>query len=414
MHYALLLILIFMFSCSDSGVKPVDQKTVPNHTPQTRLQPVPLEEQASTAELLEMQQIRDKESMYRHLSVDPEIVPETLNAATSSETESFPIKQPETDLVDIRNLKPEKQAKTAREYRDSLLKRKVGTQIQPLPHPETIQTDGFNRETRRQPDLPRRADRRQPMQKGMKPNTPSRRNGGSRLFTPRIRQASDHQDVRSVIPPGRFFTAKLLGNVDVSLFSPTVFAEIYDPNGNAIGTAIGTATLHRALKDRALIRFGSLYLDDGRVISGDLNAFDLDKTMGLIGSVERQSWKQFAYAVAETFLGALSLEVETQGDSFGNVFKFQLADRLLDQANGRIRELDLNRQIHLERDLTFLVAGGEANVTRQVYSREMNEISTHARAALDTAIHSNNYTEARQRDLQSAYKRLNKRLEQLP
>lgn len=411
-HLGYLFVFALLMGCSDSGIEPEEHKTVPNQSPTNYLQPVPVEEQASTAELLEMQKIREQEEHFRQMVDDPELTPEHPKVSEkASLIDEPPLTQPE----DFRRLDPERQSQTAREYRDALLRKKGAQPLQPLPAPSAI-SNGMNRRTRGEEPLSRQSGTgsRKSSTSPKEEPTP-RRNGGGRVFSPRVRQDIKHSHVSSVIPPGRFWQAKLIGNATVTLFSPTIFAEIFDPQGQPIGTAIGQATLHRHLNDRALLKFNRIHLYDGRTVSGDLIGFEADKSMGLIGVVERQSFKRFAFALADTILGALSLEVETDGDSFGNVFKFNLADRLLDQANSRLREINLDRRIYLQRDSSFFVASiKEATLGQMDYSSEIDEISFHAGEALKTTIHSSEYSDSRKRELDHAYQRLSSRLKSLP
>lgn len=404
---------ILLAGCAAPGVEPEAQKAVPNASPPIRLQPVPVEEQASTAELLQMKAIREQEDRYRGLVDDPELAPAPDLKPTQAE--DIEVAQPTPTPSDLRTMNPKRRAKTARAYRDALLNRPPI--LQPLPSPTS---DGF---TRTDSDEQAHQLKRNPgggQRRVPTPNTTSQQKtekqpGGGRLFTPRVRGPKEINDVGNIIPPGRFFRARLLGNVTVTLFSPVVFAEIYDSEGVSIGTAVGRATLHRYQNQRALVRFGQLHLHDGRTVSGDLQSFELDLSLGLRGDVARRPFKRFVYGVAETFLAALSLEVDTGGDSFGNIFKFQLADRLLNQANDRLRELDLDRQIHLQRDLTFWVAGvREATLATNDFGPEIDHITTQARHALDAATQSQRYSDARRNDIESAYQRLTTRLRDLP
>jgi hypothetical protein len=411
-HFGYLFVFALIMSCSDHGIEPEEHKTVPNQSPTNLLQPVPVEELVSTAELLEMQKIREQEERYRHMADDPELSLEQPKVSRQPDLTDKPsMKQPR----DFRCLDPGQQSQTAREYREALLRKKGAQPLVPLPPPPAI-TDGIHRRTRGEQGLSRQpgaGSRKSPSPQKQEPSP--RRNGGGRIFSPRVRENVQKSHVSSVIPPGRFWKAKLIGNATVTLFSPIIFAEIFDPQGQPIGTAIGEATLHRHLNDRALLKFNRIHLYDGRTVSGDLIGFEADKSMGLIGDVERQSFKRFAFALADTILGALSLEVETDGDSFGNVFKFNLADRLLDQANNRLREINLDRRIYLQRDTSFFVASVKETTLGQIdYSSEIDEISFHAREALNTTIHSSEYSDSRKRELNHAYQRLSSRLKSLP
>ncbi|MBO1323395.1 TrbI/VirB10 family protein [Acanthopleuribacter pedis] len=408
-----MLWLILLAGCTDSGIGPEEQKVVPNASPPIHLKPVPVEEQASTAELLQMRAIREQEETYLGLVEDPELVPPPEETPTSPTP--TPPRQEQPPPADLRAMNPTRRAKTAREYRDALLNRPPT--LKPLPNPtpggfKPSEAKDEREQLNRRPGAGQKA--RRTAANHPSENTP-KRSGGSRLFAPRVRASKETAAVGNIIPPGRFFRARLLGNVNVTLFSPVVFAEIYDPSGTSIGTAVGQATLHRYQKNRALIRFGQLHLHDGRTVNGDLQSFEMDLSLGLMGSVERRTFKRFAYSVAETFLATMSLEVDTGGDSFGSLFKFQLADRLLDQANERLRELDLDRQIHLQRDLTFWVASvRESSLAQNEYGPEIDQITTQAGHAFDAAARSKNYSAARRGEIESAYQRLTQRLRDLP
>ena len=51
-------------------------------------------------------------------------------------------------------------------------------------------------------------------------------------------------------------------------------------------------------------------------------------------------------SIAETFLAALSLEVDASEQFV--TFKFQLADRLMQQAQKRLEDIDLERLVAIE------------------------------------------------------------------
>lgn len=398
-HAWWIILAVMMFGCADPGIEAQEQKEVPNETPKQYMEEVPQNEQSSTAEIQEQveEQRRRAEAASNH--------------AVSSE-------EIETELnknVDLRGMTTEQRKEAISEFS----KRYAGSSL--LPEPDVGVRDG--RKSFSQPTMPpdplERKSRMEFHTGVEQPMTPKKTEGprppGGRLFTPRQRASGAGEEISTLLPPGRFFKARMVGTASVSVFAPTIFAKIFNQEGESIGLAVGKAQLHRVLKDRALFNFTQIYLDDGRVLQGTLRGFDLDLSEGVMGRVERKTFKKIMLWIVETMLGVMALEVDVEGDGFGQVFKFNLAQKLLDEANNSLRTLDLERLVIIERDTSFWVTSTtEMGVRQRDYAVGFDDIATHARDAFERTLEAKNYQQSRRDELQAAYKRLESRLQDLP
>ncbi len=395
---AMVWIGLALLACGGEPAGPREAKTVPNETPPQALEPAPVEELSSTAEIL--QQIRRQMAARQAADArlpDPRSEPDPQAQA-----------KPEPDLPDSPD-PPDPPAEANPQATRAFVDRFFP--LPPTPRAESrgpTDLNGFVIGPPR-PDLgasPGAA----PAAKS-KPKTQPKPPGG-RLFPPRARTADPGraERVERLVPPGRFFRARLLGNLAVSLVSPAAMATIYDPADRPIGLAVGAATLHRGSRDRALLTFHELHLDDGRSLKGNLAAFDLDFSQGLRGRRERRGFQQFFQALWRALFAALSLEVET-GDGFADVFKFNLAGKLLDQAGRELNQADLTRRVHLARGTLFWVTSlQELSLRENAYAEAIGAITTHARDAFQGALQTAPVDAARRQALSAAYDRLQDRL----
>ncbi len=383
-------------ACGGAPPAPQGVKIAPNETPPQALAPAPVEELTSTAEIL--QQIRERMA---------------AQAAESQPAEPEASAQPDGPPAeasrppDLETMTPDPQAGAARAFYNRFFPPPAATpgdagdprpdhngfRIGPPPRPDLRTLAGAAAEPAAAPT--RRA---QPP--------------GGRLFPPRARtaDAGPSPTAGDLIPPGRFFRARLLGNATVSLVSPAVLATLLDPEGRPIGLAVGSATLTRGDPRRALLTFQDIHLDDGRSIKGNLAAFDLDFAQGLRGRVERQTFRQFINALTHAVFAALSLEVET-GDGFADVFKFNLAGKLLDQAGREFGKAELARRVHLARGTLFWVASlQELSVREQAYAQAIDSVADKARDAFQKTLLSAPVDPGRREALSQAFARLHDRL----
>ncbi len=345
------LCILVLASCRPQGSERQHLKEAPNHTQPPILEPVIEDEQRSSFERLVAQEIQPKPA---------------------------PPQEPNPS-----NPKPDKSTQEALQRFSPF----NATELEPFP----------------------RSVPSPPVKPKLKPEPEPPSPPGGRFAPPRKAKPKADTTLTALLPPATFFKAKLLGNLNVTHVAPLVFARIYDSHHRPIGLALGRATLHPALKKRALLRFERLILSNGTTLTGSLTAFDRDKSEGLLGQLERRSFKQILYAMGDAVLAALSLNVNTNGDSFGNLFKFNLSKSLMNQARDRLRDLDLAHALHFPRDMVFWVSSTtEISVNPKTYTP--HPLATHFDDAFHTTLKSETYGKARQAELEAAYAKLKAQL----
>lgn len=233
---------------------------------------------------------------------------------------------------------------------------------------------------------------------------------GGRPFAPR--PANEATGNESVLPPGEFFTARLVGNLNVTVSGAIVFAEIFGRNGLVKGTAIGRGLLHPGIRNRAKIEFDGLILDERRV-QGNFSAFDLDLGEGLLGYVEQHNFKKVAMAIADAILAAITLEIDTGQDSFAGIFKLNLFNSLVKDGQGRLNQLGLDRQIHIPRGRVFKLAAIRESKLKATHQPSFPYLSTKAGEALGQTLDGQKYGEARQAELREAFRRMQAKITDL-
>ena len=307
MRYILPL-LCLLWACSDEGAVRQDQKVLPNEDPTTYYKTVPQTDLAST------NVIKQRLAETRPLAIP---VPPPTNSGADN---TLPALQ---KAADLRILPKEERLARLRQIREDLTGAKPKPDYSPpMRERDTLTVSQRNRSTSSQDARPSKPKEQK------QPKPANRPPGGSLFAVSRIK--SD-----GLLKPGELFRAKLIGRVDVSSLSPFVLAEVFDPDGLPLGRAIGRASLHPVEKTKALLTFSQLILADGTV-DGRLVGLDMELGQGLRGRLHKGNFRKILLAFTNTLLAALSLEVDT-GDSFAEVFKFNLTKNLFDQAQGPTR-----------------------------------------------------------------------------
>ena len=385
MRYMLPL-LFLLWACSDEGAVRQDQKVLPNEDPTTYYKTVPQTDLAST------NVIKQRLAETRPLAIP-------IPPSTKSESdEALPAPQKTAD--DLRTLPKEERLARLRQVREGL----TGAKPKPGYSPPIRERDPLTLPKRNRSARPHDAQASKP--KEQKQPKPANRPHGGALF------AVDRAKADGVLKPGELFRAKLIGRVDVSSLSPFVLAEVFDPDGRPLGRAIGRASLHPVEKTKALLTFSQLILADGTV-DGRLVGLDMELGQGLRGRLHKGNFRKILLAFTNTLLAALSLEVDT-GDSFAEVFKFNLTKNLFDQAQGQLAGLDTARVVTLDRHTEFwLLAEAPLSVKQRPFA-ENPAITTAVERAFDQASKSSQFARDQNRQLMDAYQRLNQQLDQLP
>ncbi len=369
--------LLLLVACSDPGTGKQTVMVVDNETPPSRLR-----------------------SVETHQTVSGIAGSEVSVSETGEKPEGLPHR--ELAPPDLRTLDRTAVKERVRSYEDYLL--------QPLDQATVAPPKEMGRERDRLPpdartrgtNLPRnrRTGAPSPKQGSVKPEVWS---GGSAP----IRVESQTGELSGLLPPGTLFRARLLGDLWVSQYGPLVLAALETEEGDVIGTAIGQASLHPHLRNRVFVRFDRVVVD-GRVIAGQLVALDLDRAEGLIGKSSRRPVTAILAGAANALLGALSLEVGV-GNGFAEVFRVQLADRLLAEAQKHVDDIDLQRVVFVDRGKSFYM------LARNDLRARPGEYATQNLPGVDLlettfANRVRPREEARHQDLMRAYEKLNRSL----
>jgi len=383
MRTALVLILLLV-ACSDKGAVRQDQKVLPNENPTTYYESVPQTEIASTRNI--KQALEETRAKQEDLA-DPDPPPTG-------------ILRPEPATVDLRTLTRDDQQERLRQYRTTLM---TGNQEEPFSPPKA-RPDPLTSTAQRATQRPA-----QPAAKAAPATKPAAtRPKGGPLF------ALPSSATGTLLKPGELFLAQLIGRVSVSSLSPFVLVQIFDARTHApLGRAIGQATLHPVEKNKALLTFSQIYFND-RTINGRLVGLDMELSEGLRGRLHSGNLRKIMLAFANTFLAALSLQLDT-GDTLGQVFQFNFSKSLIDQAQNQIAGLDMARVVTLERGTQFWVmAEAPASVDAKPQFQTNPAFTTAVERAFEQAREKTGLSMERNEQLMDAYRRLSGKLDQLP
>lgn len=162
---------------------------------------------------------------------------------------------------------------------------------------------------------------------------------------------------------GTLLRARLLGDLWVSQGRTLVLAAVYDGDEH-LGTGLGTANLDVYRRGRVQISINRIIDPRGQRIDGALTALDLDRAEGVVGVSMRKPMRDILLAGANALLGALSLQVDPGGSGLADVFRVQLAEELLQQAQQQVNTVARRTVVHVPRDQSFfLLAAGDLNNT---------------------------------------------------
>jgi len=141
---------------------------------------------------------------------------------------------------------------------------------------------------------------------------------------------------------------------------------------------------------------------------------DMELSEGLRGRLHSGNLRKIMLAFANTFLAALSLQLDT-GDTLGQVFQFNFSKSLIDQAQNQIAGLDMARVVTLERGTQFWVmAEAPASVDAKPQFQTNPAFTTAVERAFEQAREKTGLSMERNEQLMDAYRRLSGKLDQLP
>ena len=387
MRWVLILFFLALAACTDDGAVRQDQKVLPNEDPTTYYETVDQTEISSTRAIkTALAETREAE----------------INAVEAEETPppSPRADPPAPEPKDLRHVSRDEQQERLKTYRDALAGRQnQGPYSPPKSEPDPITP----RQIAKQPTHPQntRAGTSPPKAK------PQVRPAGGMLFPVTVGQSNR-------LKPGELFLAQLIGRVNVSSLAPFVLVEIFDPqNHRPLGRAIGRATLHPVEKSKALLTFNQIYLD-GEVINGRLVGLDMELSEGLRGRLHAGNFRKLLQAFANTFLAALSLELDA-GDTLGQIFQLNFSKSLIDQAQGHLSGLDTARVVTLERGTQFWVMSeAVAAIDAKAEFRANPGFTTAVENAFSKAQQQTGLSVERNQRLMDAYRKLSSKLDQLP